>query len=312
MLLKQEKEAMTNNNSGLVQIFVSTDNKIIIDDIDKFTLDSPQKIQLSPGTEVSVGKNKYVIMDVFADTVADIPIAQFTHNLEINLPLNTELVNKSNKKFRIITESRGKIPIDCNIILPHMTKLQQRDVPVELVVVYAQKAKLVPTYPDHVCYGQLGAYGCIGRSGESYDDRIDRDNLAKNPMVGIYIDNKTILQYKNVLDATNRKITLFDGVMAVLVPVGTRVSIGNNEYVLVNDFICNHNNIPSYPKRDLFKLPVKTTVRMDNGIATKLLEDMFVEISANSTIILAKDTKLQQPDANLSVTLNHDYSVTII
>lgn len=98
------------------------------------------------------------------------------------------------------------------------------------------------------------------------------------------------------------------------VPVGTRVRIGDNKYILVNEFTDNleilSNKITN--NNNKIKLIPGTIIEQENGIMVPLIQELDVEVPDNLKIIVKAGTKLQQIDNNVELVLQSDQPAEII
>ena len=98
------------------------------------------------------------------------------------------------------------------------------------------------------------------------------------------------------------------------IPEGLKVKVGENEYILVNDFVEDTKNLPiSYLESVVYSLYEGTMVEMENGIVQKLYQRIDVDFQfSNNNIVLKSGTKLQQTDSPIQLVLYNEQIAKIV
>ena len=290
----------------------------------KFRLANQEQKNLLPipiGTIVTIGKNSYVIVKDFVNSISNLPPRQFTHDLKLTLKKGTVVSLQNSIPFALIDNQNITVPIDCDIILLPETKLQQVDTCVFLQIFRQEKAKIVPHVPgNYGLKGDVGVKGLVGDIGITVEKNDSVKNSCMGPeLVQIMIDPETILTRKvskkfNKNPDNVTKLSITKGTLTYGIPAGSIIKIGNNTYTIVINFVDNIQNLPIVnPSVEVsHTIPEKTKIEMENGIIVKLGESININISPHANIIIPHGTRLQQTDTAAQFILRQNQTATLV
>lgn len=138
-------------------------------------------------------------------------------------------------------------------------------------------------------------------------------------MVQVHIDPSTVLSYEKPIKFATPMSNAYGNLSVVnplpcMIEEGTRILVGNNNYVLVSEFVDTVDTIPHQPaKREMEQeLGVGTIIEQDNGIAVAIATSIVVKIPEYCKIRLAAGTRLQQVDVPIRLTLDTEVKAIII
>lgn len=136
-------------------------------------------------------------------------------------------------------------------------------------------------------------------------------------MVQVQIDPTTVLTYnKPQMFATptsnqKAKMAVYEP-YSFMVEEGLKVQIGQNEYILVTEFVDSVNAMSANPVfHPNIELVIGTSYVNELGDVIELKQTRVVELPKNCTIRLPTGTKLQQPGVPVQLTLGKEITATV-
>lgn len=137
--------------------------------------------------------------------------------------------------------------------------------------------------------------------------------------IQVHIDPSTVLSYKkptkfaSPTSNPNGKLSVVNP-LPYMIEEGTRITIDNNVYVLVSEFVDTNDAIPQQPaKRELVQeLAIGTIIEQKNGIAVPIAASLVVQLPEFCKIKLSTGTRLQQISAPIRLTVDKEFVATIV